>query len=171
MLCCEICQLIIFQVLLLKKRLAISMNGTLSFDQVEKSLSSTHLRPSINDLHLMQYQHQLFPKHKDKSLLLQNVFLFRSVRKSFSKRSSLRSMNWWTQGSQSNIYYLFYIPSITIFAAIIPHKLNKNRCKFLMLNHLSRWKGKLLFVICKLKMFLADQEVREIHRNIPLIAI
>ena len=29
------------------------------------------------------------------------------MRKSFSKRSSLRSMNWWTQGSQSNITFLW----------------------------------------------------------------
>ena len=30
----------------------------------------------------------------------------------------------------------------------------KNRCKFLMLNYLSKWNGKLLFVTCKLKILL-----------------
>ena len=123
---CEICQLIfIFQVLLLKKRLAISMNGTLSFDQVEKSLSWTHLRPSINDLHLMQYQHQLFPKHKDKSLFLQNVFLSDPW-----ENRSPRGVPWevWTGGPRAHkvtspFYDHFCIPihpSITIFATIIP---------------------------------------------------
>ena len=110
------------QVLLLKKRLAISMNGTLSFDQVEKSLSWTYLRPSINDLH---YQHQLFPKHKDKSLLLQNVFLSDPW-----ENRSPRGVPWevWTGGPRAHkvtspFYDHFCIPihpSITIFATIIP---------------------------------------------------
>jgi len=67
-----------FQVLLLKKRLAISMNGTLSFDQIREKIS------------------------------LQEEFLEK---------------------------YDLVDPGLT------------------------KWKGKLLFVICKLKMFLADQEM------------
>ena len=99
-LCCEICQLIIFQVLLLKKRLAISMNGTLSFDQVEKSW--THLRPSICITSISCFQ-----STKIKVYFTECLFV-RSVRKSFSKRSSLRNMNWWTQGLQSNIATQFH---------------------------------------------------------------
>jgi len=67
-----------FQVLLLKKRLAISMNGTLSFDQIREKI------------------------------VLQEEFLEK---------------------------YELVDPGLT------------------------KWKGKLLFVICKLKMFLADQEM------------
>jgi len=67
-----------FQVLLLKKRLAISMNGTLSFDQIREKI------------------------------ILQEEFLEK---------------------------YDLVDPGLT------------------------KWKGKLLFVICKLRMFLADQEM------------